>query len=251
MNNKENETNKSETKICKKCQIEKTLDNFYKVNKSEYREGTCKECKRIARKNHTPEERERRKINNKKSYLKCIDKRHEEVRAYYHKHKEERKEIARKGHDLYYLNNKEKIRKWQKEYMEKWREERKKKYKTDINLKLRSLVASRFNSLFKNVILKKNVSDKNPMVNHLGCSIADFRSYIENKFYPEMTWDNHWVVWELDHKIGCCNFNLIDVEEQKKCFHYTNLQPLFKTTDIAKSFGYFDVIGNRNKKKRI
>jgi len=29
--------------------------------------------------------------------------------------------------------------------------------------------------------------------------------------------------------------------------YYTNLQPLFKTTEIAKSLGYINEMGNRNK----
>jgi len=64
-----------------------------------------------------------------------------------------------------------------------------------------------------------------------------------------MTWDNHGEIWEIDHIVGCVNFDMEDVEQQKKCFHYTNHQPLFKTTKIAKSFGYINYIGNRNKPK--
>ena len=41
--------------------------------------------------------------------------------------------------------------------------------------------------------------------------------------------------------------DLTKKEEQQKCFHYTNLQPLFKTTEIAKQFGYENEVGNRNK----
>lgn len=62
-----------------------------------------------------------------------------------------------------------------------------------------------------------------------------------------MNWDNHGEIWEIDHIKPCDSFNLTDIEQQKQCFHYTNTQPLFKTTDIAGSFGYNDEIGNRNK----
>jgi hypothetical protein len=61
-----------------------------------------------------------------------------------------------------------------------------------------------------------------------------------------MNWDNHGIIWEIDHIKPCASFDLSDIEQQKQCFHYTNLQPLFKTTDIAESFGY-DEAGNRNK----
>ena len=66
-----------------------------------------------------------------------------------------------------------------------------------------------------------------------------------------MTWENHGEVWEIDHINPCASFDLTDIKQQKQCFHYTNLQPLFKTTEIAKSFGYNDQIGNRNKNKYL
>lgn len=65
-----------------------------------------------------------------------------------------------------------------------------------------------------------------------------------------MNWDNHGIIWEIDHIKPCVSFNLIDPEQQKQCFHYTNLQPLFKTNEVAKSFGYIDEIGNRNKGRK-
>ena len=65
-----------------------------------------------------------------------------------------------------------------------------------------------------------------------------------------MTWDNHGEIWEIDHIIPCSKFNLTEEKQQKECFHYTNLQPLFKTTKIAESFGYNDQIGNRNKSNK-
>ena len=49
-----------------------------------------------------------------------------------------------------------------------------------------------------------------------------------------MTWDNHGL-WEIDHKIPCDAFDLTNPEEQKKCFHYTNLQPLIKQENRTKS----------------
>ena len=64
-----------------------------------------------------------------------------------------------------------------------------------------------------------------------------------------MTWENHGIIWEIDHIKPCVSFDLSLEEEQKKCFHYINLQPLFKTTKIAESFGYINQIGNRNKPK--
>ena len=64
-----------------------------------------------------------------------------------------------------------------------------------------------------------------------------------------MTLDNHARDgWHIDHIIPCADFNLNDIEDQKKCFHYTNLMPRWATTDVAKSNGS-NQIGNLNKNK--
>ena len=38
-----------------------------------------------------------------------------------------------------------------------------------------------------------------------------------------MSWDNYGE-WHIDHIVPCASFDLSKKSEQKKCFHYTNLQ---------------------------
>jgi acyl-CoA hydrolase len=33
----------------------------------------------------------------------------------------------------------------------------------------------------------------------LGCTADKFRQYLESMFSPEMNWQNHGEVWEIDH----------------------------------------------------
>lgn len=42
----------------------------------------------------------------------------------------------------------------------------------------------------------------------------------------------------LDHKRPCSSFELSNLEQQKQCFHYTNLQPLFVLDNLKKGAKY-------------
>lgn len=70
----------------------------------------------------------------------------------------------------------------------------------------------------------------------LGCTVDEARQHIENQFQPGMTWDN-WgqFGWHIDHITPIASFDLSVPSEQKKCFHYTNLQPLWWRDNLAKS----------------
>ena len=68
----------------------------------------------------------------------------------------------------------------------------------------------------------------------LGCSVEDFKNYFENKFKEGMIWENYGK-WHIDHIRPCVSFDLTKVEEQKKCFYYTNLQPLWAKENHIKS----------------
>jgi hypothetical protein len=67
----------------------------------------------------------------------------------------------------------------------------------------------------------------------VGCSTFDLISLIEGQFQDGMTWDNYGV-WHIDHIRPCNSFDLDSLEQQKVCFHYTNLQPLWGRENILK-----------------
>jgi len=60
----------------------------------------------------------------------------------------------------------------------------------------------------------------------LGCSIRELLNYLQKKFTSDMSMENYGKVWEIDHIIPCSKFDLSKTNEQKICFHFTNLQPL-------------------------
>lgn len=68
----------------------------------------------------------------------------------------------------------------------------------------------------------------------LGCTYEEFRNHLASQFIEGMSWDNYGE-WHIDHINPCASYNLLDPEEQKKCFHYTNMQPLWAIDNIRKS----------------
>ena len=67
----------------------------------------------------------------------------------------------------------------------------------------------------------------------VGCDISDFIAHIESQFQLGMKMDNYGR-WHIDHRKPCASFDLTDEEEQKKCFHFTNLQPLWGKENLSK-----------------
>ena len=72
----------------------------------------------------------------------------------------------------------------------------------------------------------------------VGCELDELLLHLENQFIEGMTWDNYGTYWEIDHIKPCNAFDLEDLNEQLKCFHYTNLQPLTVTENRKKSNTY-------------
>lgn len=73
----------------------------------------------------------------------------------------------------------------------------------------------------------------------IGCDRDTLRAHIEAQFQPGMSWLNYGRAgWHLDHKRPCASFDLSDPEQQRACFHYTNLQPLWAIDNLKKHSFY-------------
>lgn len=68
----------------------------------------------------------------------------------------------------------------------------------------------------------------------LGCTISEWRSYLEKQFRLGMTWENYGPVWHVDHVRPCASFDLSDPVQQRACFHWSNTQPLFAEENLKK-----------------
>lgn len=65
----------------------------------------------------------------------------------------------------------------------------------------------------------------------LGCDGDFLKEYLEGTKVPGKDYSNA----HIDHIVPCSSFDLSDEEQQKKCFHYTNLQLLPAHENLAKS----------------
>jgi len=74
----------------------------------------------------------------------------------------------------------------------------------------------------------------------LGCSIEELKSHLQSTAlkngYNDFDINNYsGKDYHVDHICPCSSFNLEDEEEQRKCFHYTNLQILTAKENFKKS----------------
>jgi hypothetical protein len=68
----------------------------------------------------------------------------------------------------------------------------------------------------------------------VGCTMPELAAYLEAQFLPGMTWEDR-RKWHIDHKRPCSAFDLSDPAQQRECFHYSNLQPLWASDNLSKS----------------
>lgn len=145
------------------------------------------------------------------------------------------KEKILNSHKIYAIEHKNKIALYQKEYRKNHREKiliqheiaRKLRLKNNINSRITYNLRARLHKA-----LHRN-QKSNTTIKLLGCDINYLKIYLQNLFSEGMTWANYGK-WEIDHIIPCNAFDLSKLEEQKICFHYRNLQPLWENENIKK-----------------
>ena len=214
-------------KTCCRCKEIKDYDNF-KKNRSR-KDGyasNCRSCDKIDYEKNKEKNSERfkkwrenniEKINErKKNYRKNnIEKVREQERNLYYKRID------------YYI----KYREDNKEHYKKWRDENKdKKYEyMKERLKIPQWrIALRCRTRIRRAL--KNIPKTNKTQDLIGCSWQDLVNHLENTKVPGKDYTNA----HIDHIKPCASFDLTDPEQQKECFHYTNLQFLPAIENLQK-----------------
>ena len=139
------------------------------------------------------------------------------AKAYHQEHTEQ----ARVTSSKYYKIHGDRLRRYQVEYSRN-------RYANDSTYRLMCSLRNRLRQALKG-------NDKSETTkNLLGCSVDRLRSYIQSKFTEGMHMGNYGD-WHLDHVQPCASFDLSDAKQQRACFHYTNLQPLWAKDNLIKS----------------
>lgn len=222
-------------RVCRKCERSLPLSEFYSHTR---KTGTalnyfsCKSCWAEANK--------RRRIANPKKYAeqnrKWQQKNREKCRSNCRRWKLKHQELYVKYQKKYYDANREKRIEASKRYrlnnIEKYRGFRREQYSKSKDYRISMLLRRRLFGEMKKASAKKSKTT----FDLLGCTISEFKKYIESIFLPGMSWENHSIHgWHLDHIRPCCSFDLSDPEQQKKCFHFSNFQPLWAKDNLKKA----------------
>ena len=250
------------TKKCKKCNLDKLLEEMvlHRKSKDGYK-SICKKCtkeymKEYNKKNYNTNKKEMLEKNKKwkennsdyhKKYLKEYrennkEKSKEYAKEYWENNKEklkvykkdwnnENKKYHKEYNKDYYLENKEFLKKEAAEYrvnnknkINKHTRERK---KNDPLFKMRHGIGN----LILKSIKRNGYSKKSKTAEILGCTFLEFKEYLESKFESWMTWENRGLYngeinygWDIDHIIPISSAET--EEDVIRLNHFSNLQPL-------------------------
>jgi hypothetical protein len=220
-------TQETTSKVCSLCGQDKFVEEFSpkKGGKNELHHW-CRSCKRIKDAAYSRDaysrNPERIRSKNKKW---CDENREQDLSRKRKYNAEHKKEIYSKQLECRAKNI--------NQYRKVARERISRKKMENPNFKVTCLIRTRI----RNALDGRAKSGRS--VELLGCSWDEARKYIESKFQPGMSWKNHGVRgWHIDHVVPCAAFDLTDPEQQRMCFHYTNLQPLWAKDNLSKGANF-------------
>ena len=200
--------------LCRKCKIEKEESEF-SPKEITYDYPRCKKCNSEKCKKYFKENKE-----------DLLSKRKSEIdldRESYNKNARARRN---KNPDL----ANERTKRWRQENPDKIRKYKNFKYHNDVNTKLSEILRRRISCAVK------NNQKAGSAVRDLGCSIDEFKIYLENKFQEGMTWENwSYSGWHIDHIKPLASFDLSNREQFLEACNYKNLQPLWAIDNLKKS----------------
>jgi hypothetical protein len=199
-----------ETKVCKKCEVEKDFCEFdIRKTSKDGLNNRCKECRRNYFNQYNSMNR---------------DKKNEQHKKYYYSNRD--KELVRNR--LKHEKNKEKEIEYRKNNRNKINEREKNRYNNDVLYKIKTNMRNRLRLFLKS----KKIYKTNTTLNLVGGTPEIIKEHLESQFTDGMSWDNHGE-WHIDHKIPLSSAKT--EEEVYQLAHYSNLQPLWAEENLKKS----------------
>ena len=227
---------RSSKKVCAPCQSKRDYKKRDKIVLAEknkkYKENNPEKVKQYAKKRYA-ENKEQSLATSKeyrKNHREDLKQKNKEWNAANRESQCEKKRKAYAEKAEYYKEFKRNERaNWtpeQKAAKNAYRRQRWPIEMADIQKRLRNRLRHRILEALK----AQNESKRSSSQTLVGCQMIDLRLYIEAQFQPGMTWDNI----HIDHIIPCASFDLSDIEQQRRCFHFSNLQPLLAVENLQK-----------------
>lgn len=205
----------NETRTCSKCKQTLPIDNFWlKKKNGDKRRARCKRCQ--GEQNQQSEWNATKRKEYSRAYYASHKPSYERNRkAYYQRHPEEMTAYRKQ----YYLDNREVLLAQTRAYKDH-------KIQTDVAFKLECSMRARLSAVLGRIGMTK--SDRT--IKLLGCTTQQLKRHLEGLFYGDMSWDK-WGsgpgTFQIDHIMPVGSFDLTNPTEQRRCFCYTNLQPLW------------------------
>ena len=204
-----------ETKVCIKCNKVKSLADFYR--RPQMKDGHRNECKDC--------EKERIRLRR----VANPEKAKERSRLY----RENNPENYRKSSILYRKNNPGKTKESRQLFREKNPGYNSRRTKERKALDPEFAMMIRLRHRLSNVMRAVGGKKVDKTLELIGCTPRELCKHLAVQFQPGMGWENRHL-WHIDHKQPCSSFDLTDPEQQRQCFHYTNLQPLWAEDNLKK-----------------
>lgn len=241
-------------RTCTKChKVFPNNDEFFNKKGRQYKDGRgklksyCKKCGLLMYEKFLSKNKDqvtnRRKDHYKNNIMeeRLRVKRYREehpwiTKEYYAKNKEEIQKRAKEWR----LENKDKIQDQNKAYRDSHREEIKKYYEERMKSDPRFRITLALRSRVRSSLRSQNAKKTKHTLDLIGCSINGLKKHLESQFLPGMTWDNYGgkIGWQIDHIRPCATFDLTKEEDQKECFNYKNLRPLWGIDNWKKNSLY-------------
>jgi hypothetical protein len=98
-------------------------------------------------------------------------------------------------------------------------------------------IEKRLRASFQQALRRASIKKTETVFALVGCSSQALMRHLESLFLPGMSWDRRAEI-HIDHVRPVSSFDLTDPEQQRQCFHYTNLQPLWADDNRRKGARY-------------